>query len=167
MSNARAIAARLSPLASAALLCAAGTWAFSPLVGSGSSPLSHRSNGSDRDSRSPAAAPEWSEPTPLPVETFRDEIWPDERDDARLVDAPPLASVLESPPLPITLLGVTRDTITGATRAAIYDADRDAVHIVGEGDLVGRVLVIRIDSAGVDISDAGRAARLNLRGDAR
>lgn len=167
MNSPRAIASRLAPLASAALLCAAGTWAFYPLEDTGGEPLSHRSPARHGDPQSSPAAPTQSGPPPFSLHSFRDDIWPDEGDDARLIEKPTVASVPEHLPLPITLLGVTRDTITGATRAALYDADRDAVQIVGEGDSIGRVLVVQIDSTGIDIKDAGRDARLPLRGDAR
>lgn len=167
MSNTGAIIARLWALGSALLLIAAIAWAFYPLPRSGRDSLSNPPADSGRDPQSRDAAPVSAGSTPLPLHAFRDELWPDALDHARLVDTPAVASVPEPPTLPITLLGVTRDAITGATRAALYDADRDAVHLVAEGDSIGRVLVTRIDSAGIDVNDAGRDARINLHGDAR
>jgi hypothetical protein len=159
MTRVRAIFAHIWPLALLLVVIATGVWALLPLrdPSSGADPLA-----------APAAhsfiTPVSAGPVSAP---FRDEIWPDQAGVATLEVASSDIAVSAVAPLHVTLLGVSRDKATGAARVALYDAEMDSVHIVGEGDSVGRVVVRRIDASGVDISDAGREARLDLRGATR
>ncbi len=76
--------------------------------------------------------------------------------------APAEEEVASKPqPLRLELVGIINDG--GTLRAALYDADTDRLHIVSDGDQIGRLTVTLVAESHVELTDGRSTRRLSLR----
>ncbi len=72
-----------------------------------------------------------------------------------------LEAASKPPPLRLELVGIINDG--GTLRAALYDADTDRLHIVSNGDHIGRLTVTLVADSHVELTDGHSTRRLFLR----
>lgn len=139
--------------AGAATVLAACTWAIRPLTGLADAPAPIAT-------LSPQAPPGPSvDKTPLAFDAslFQIRLW-----HAPLAEEPPSeANAQSSPPAPnLELIAIIdeRDRYL----AAIYDLGADRLHIVADGQQIGRLHVVAISGDGVDLREGSRLFRLAL-----
>lgn len=97
--------------------------------------------------RSSAGAPGAQRPA-LELAAFDAPIW--------TFDPPPPAPVAPPAPLRLQLVGIVGDASGGALRAVLYNQETDELVVVEAGEKVGVRTVVKVEAAGVTLSDGRR-----------
>lgn len=125
-------------------------WAVMPIGTSGLTTEDWRG----LDSRSAPTPSTASSPAPFDASVFQVQLWnaPARSDETLATKPEPV------PPPNLELIAV----ITESDRllAALYEIGADRLHIVGAGERIGRLEIVRVDSGGVELRDGARTFRL-------
>lgn len=105
----------------------------------------------------PPETPPEAGPQRLDVASFEVALW-----NPPPKAAPPAPAVVErAEPLRLQLLGIVH-TAEGL-RAALYDPEDDRIHLVADGESIGRVAVVRVADQVVELADGRRTHLLRIR----